>query len=579
MESHSQLGAAGGPAVRQLKPFLLFLFLVLPTQGFPQANPPLTDRVTEVKRLYDEGRWSDILRAVPESDGGIADLQLYRGLALARMMRLDEAREVFEAGLGRNPRDARFLVELAGIAYREKQFSRAKQNLRRALALNSEDDYANNFLSSIYFLEGNLEAALKYWNRTDRPKLADLTFDPQPKLNPLVLDRAFVFSPLSVWRRDQFLATQAKLEALDLYPQMLIDLAARPDGMFDLESHAVERDGWGSTKLEGVLSLLRGLPYQAAYPEFYNLGHRGLNWRSLVRWDDEKRRLFTEIAAPLAEDPAIRYRIYFDGRNENWDITNTILSGVPSPANLNMEKAVAGAEIRFIPTGRWQWSTGVEYSYRSFRSLLGIPAQAAPFFTNGSAIALRSGVQRSLIRFPERRFTLDSNASVETGTFFEPPLSKYGRIEGGLAANWFPEAHGEDYEMQVSLRGARTFGMVPFDELFMLGFERDNDLLLHGHPGLRNGEKGNAPLGRNFILANWETDKIVYRGAFFMVKMGPLLDSGKIYDPSGYFGSSKWLWDTGAQVKIRVLGSFQFVLGYGKDLRAGVNSFFATVTR
>jgi hypothetical protein len=72
-------------------------------------------------------------------------------------------------------------------------------------------------------------------------------------------------------------------------------------------------------------------------------------------------------------------------------------------------------------------------------------------------------------------------------------------------------------------------------------------------------------------------DKIVYRAPFVVFRVGPFLDSGKTYDPSAYFGSPKWMWDTGAQLKIRVLGSFEFVLGYGKDLRSGRNSFFTTV--
>jgi hypothetical protein len=360
---------------------------------------------------------------------------------------------------------------------------------------------------------------------------------------------------------------------------MRFDLQAQPDGSFELGFHAAERDGWGDTKLEGILSLLRGLPYQSVYPEFYNLGRSGLNWRSFVRWDAQKRRVFAEIAAPLEQSPAIRYGIYFEGRNENWDLTNTLAPSLASPAHLNLEKAAAGAKIQFIESGRWQWNAGVEYSYRTIRDLTAIPAQTAPFFTNGSEIALLSGIGRSLVRFPERRFTLDANATGELGTAFANSLGKYGHLEGSLTVNWFPEARGEDYEMKAGLKGGRTFGNVPFDKLFMIGFDRDNDLLLRGHPGLRNGERGNAPLGRNFALANWELDKIVYKGAFFTLKAGPFLDSGKISDPSGYFGSPKWLWDTGIQTKIRVLGSFEFVLGYGKNLRSGNNSFYTTVSR
>jgi tetratricopeptide (TPR) repeat protein len=577
MERHSQLDPAGSTAGRGL--ILLLALFWLPGSGFSRAAPSPPDKISEVRKLYDAGRWNDVVQAVPESPEDSPDLELYRGLAFAQLQRWEEARAAFESGLARNPHDARFLSELAGIDYRQKEYSKAKRELRRALAIDSRDDYSDNFLASIYFLEGNLEAALKYWNRAGRPILADLAFDPVPKLKPLLLDRAFAFSPGMQWRRDEFLATQAKMTALDLFPHMRFDLAAQPDGTFDLGFKATQRRGWAGAKWESIVSLLRGLPYQSIYPEFYDLHRGGMNWLSLVRWDDQKRRVLTEIAGPLEDNPAIRFGIYFDGRNENWNLTNTLIPSIPSAAGLNLEKAVAGATIQFIVTGRWQWSAGAEYSHRNFRDLVAIPAQASSFFTSGSAIALRSGIQRTLIRFPERRFTLDASATGELGTFFRAPLGRYGRIGGSLTANWFPEARGEDYGMQAGLRGGRTLGSVPFDELFMIGFDRDNDLWLRGHPGLRNGEKGNAPLGRNFVLSNWEMDKVVYRGAFFTVKTGPFLDSGKISDPSGYFGSQKWLWDTGAQAKIRVLGSFEFVLGYGKDLRSGTNSFFTRVSR
>src|SRR5579872_723481 len=153
MEFHSQLDSAGGASGRKLIFFLLLL--CLPASGFSQSTPSATDNISEIKRLYNSGRWDDVVQAVPISPDESLDLELYRGLALAQLQRWEEARTAFEAGLVRDPRDTRFLVELAGIAYRQKQFSIAKRDLRRALAINSSDDYANNFLASIYFLEGN----------------------------------------------------------------------------------------------------------------------------------------------------------------------------------------------------------------------------------------------------------------------------------------------------------------------------------------------------------------------------------------------------------------------------------------
>ncbi|HWN76249.1 MAG TPA: tetratricopeptide repeat protein [Candidatus Udaeobacter sp.] len=577
MERHRALDAAGRAAKRRL--IFLLLLLFLPQRALAQAGDPAAEKISETKQLYEAGNWDGVVRLVAQSPDEPADLLLYRGLALARLERWEEAKAAFSAGGEKAPGDPRFLIELAGIAYREKQFSEAKQELRRALAMNPKADYANNFLASIYFQEGNLEAALKYWNRTGKPKLEDLTFEPAPKLRPLVLDRAFAFARGAECQREQFLTAQARLRALNLYPGMFFELRAHDDGTFDLGFHAAERNGWGSSKWEGVVSLLRDIPFQAVDPEFYNLGRAGVNWVSTFRWDDEKRRVFTEVSAPVFQNPAARFRVFFDGRNENWNITHTFTPGSPSFARLNLEKAVAGAEMRFVESGRWEWSAGVEYNYRDFRNLFGIPSSATPFFTDGSALALKSSVQRWLIRFPERRFTLNSRGSGEFGTLFRDPLGRYGRLEGTLAARWLPSARGDDYETQVSLRGGRTIGNVPFDELFTLGFDRDTPLWLRGHPGLQDGQKGNAPLGRNYVLLNAETDKIIYRNGIFTLKAGPFLDTGRTYDPSGFFGSPKWLWDTGVQAKIRVLGGVQVVLGYGKDLRSGRNSFFTTVTK
>lgn len=578
METHRRLDLAGRPQARALI-VLLFVFLFCAFQARAQASVPAADRASQVKRLYDAGKWDAVVRAVRQSPAEPADLELDRGLALAQLHRLREAEAALQAGHQGHPRDPRFLVELGGIAYLEKRFSTAKKELRRALDMDPRDAYANNLLASIYFLEGNLEAALQYWNRAEKPIVSDLMYDPQPKLDPLILDRAFQFSPGSVWKRNQFLTTQAELKLLDLFPHTYYELAAQPDGSFKLVWHDSERPAWDSTTLDSIAPMLRGLPYQSVYPEFANLNNKGLNWLSFVRWDDEKRWLSSEAAWPLEENPKQRIRLYFVGRNENWNITRTLAPTAPSAAGFNMRRAVVGAEVASIAGWQWQWNLAAEYSYRDFRTLTGIPGPAERFFTDSSGLTLRANIQRSLIRFPERRFSLDAGASGEAGKFTAKPLGRYGRVEGLLAANWLPQATGEDYEVTSLLRTGGTAGQVPFDELYMLGFDRDNELWMRGHNGLVNGQKGNAPLGTNFILSNSDIDKVVYDGGFLLVKAGPFVDTGDITDPSQFFGSRKWLTDTGLQTTVRVLGSFEFVLGYGKDLRSGNNTFYSTVTR
>ncbi len=129
--------------------------------------------------------------------------------------------------------------------------------------------------------------------------------------------------------------------------------------------------------------------------------------------------------------------------------------------------------------------------------------------------------------------------------------------------------------MRELIRTGKTFGSVPFDELFMLGMERDNDLWMRGNVGKRDGRKGSAPLGRNYFLSNGEIDKHIYQNGFFSVKLSPFLDVGKITDPLPGLGSGEWLWDTGVQAKFRILGARVTVI-YGKHLRSGHNAFYAT---
>jgi hypothetical protein len=133
--------------------------------------------------------------------------------------------------------------------------------------------------------------------------------------------------------------------------------------------------------------------------------------------------------------------------------------------------------------------------------------------------------------------------------------------------------------MRGQIRAGARAGKASLGELFQLGVERDNDLWLRGHPGTTDGRKGAAPLGRRYLLANWEMDKNVYGNGLVDVKIGPFLDSGAIADSSGFLGSRGWLWDSGLQCKVRILGGVTVVFSYGRSLEGGKGVFYGTVLR
>jgi len=560
----------------------LFLTLVWTLNISLLAQDPTSDegRLAAARAAFDASRWEEAAKLAEGPSEQSSDLDFVAGLALARLERWKEASNALEAGHRKSPKDPRFLVELAGVAYKQKEFKIAKRDLRAALRLEPRDAYTHDFLGTLYFLDSNLEAALKYWNPADKPRLRSVELVPPPKLRPEFLAHAVTFSAPQVLTNDALATTRATLENLGIYPRQRLELAPSNSGDYDATFHLDERNGWGDSKLEGIVSLLSGLPYQTVYPEFYNLGHKAINFISLMRWDSQKRRYSGTLSAPLFHDPALRLATYFDARNENWNLSQTFFAaGVPL-TDLNMRRVAGAVELRSVVNGHWSWNTGLEFAHRSFWNLEGHSSAAEqPFFTNSNSFAYWLGLERSLLRFPEHRFTLDSSAEARAGRDFNHVLGPFAAARGALRAHWLPRFTGDDYEMQAQVRAGGTFGKVPLDELFQLGLERDNDLWLRGQPGTTEGRKGAAPLGRRYLLTNFEIDKNIYRGAFFNVKLGPFLDNGAVADSSGLFGSQRWLWDAGAQCKIRILGSVTVVLSYGRDLRGGRNVFYGTVLR
>jgi tetratricopeptide (TPR) repeat protein len=543
-----------------------------------QSGSTAVPSADELRQFAAEQRWQDIARLLGPLQSRTADLDFYYGTALARLQRWHEAESAFRDGLRLAPHDPRFLVELAGVAFKQKQYPQAARRLRQALKLAPQDPYANDFLGTIYFLQGNLDGSLKYWNRIGKPQVAELRTDPQPLVSAALLDRAFAFSPASTLRRSEFHATDERIRSLEIFPRYQFDLRAREDDKFDIWFRNQERNGFGSTKWEGLFLFLRGLPFLSVNPEYYNLHHEAINLVSLFRWDPQKRRVFALISSPFEHSAKYRYEIAADLRNENWDILNSDAPPSPPLASLNLRRELLGFNLASYPSGRWQWSAGAEFSHRDFRSVVAASALTPALLAKGYQLKQLAKLKGTLWRMPERRFTGEARVSSELARLWSQPVQTSEKLEGSLGWHWFPRAEGDDYEMQQQFRGGKTFGTVPFDELFILGLERDNNLPMRAHIGTHDGRKGSAPLGGNYFLANWETDKNLYGNGIVTLKMGPFLDTGKITDPLQTLGSHEWLWDTGAQIKLRVFGT-GVVFSYGKDLRSGNNAFYFTIPR
>jgi len=488
----------------------------------------------------------------------IPDDSFQRGMDLARSEQWEQARAAFVRAQTADPSDKRFPLELAGVEYRLGRRVAAQRHLHRALRLDPSDPYGNEFLATLYYLDGNYEAALVYWNRIGKPRLSTVEVDPAPPVPAVLLDRALLFAPGETLTLREYRSTQARIEGLGVFNRFRIDLASHPGQLFDARINWVEPSRWSA-----ALLTLGELPFQAVRLDLRNLARRAITWNNFYRWDAQKRRASSSVSGPLSGDPKWRWKLYADVRSETWNTGGA--------QDFRLRKAEAGAEIRSLASDRVAWSSTFEVATRRFAN--------APGFTSGLSAKYRAAIEYRLVSIPERRLSANVSAMSEVGRLFSGSGGLFSRQQVSVAAHWFPQARGEDYETIARLSSGGAFGRTPFDELFMVGLERDNDLPLLGHIGTRDGKKGSAPIGHRYILTNFELLKNIYRGSWFTLDAGPMLDTGRMWDALSGRGAGKFLIDAGAEVRFRILGNFAIVLSYGRDLRGGKGVFYSYPVR
>jgi hypothetical protein len=256
------------------------------------------------------------------------------------------------------------------------------------------------------------------------------------------------------------------------------------------------------------------------------------------------------LSSPLHRSSNITYRLQADVRNENWLFEND---------TFNLRRSEVSAELRSILHGGWIWTSGVNVAHRAFSNS----------FVGGNSASYRTALNRTIVRIPEKRLTIESSLSTQVGKLFSSPSERFLKLQADLSLNWIPfSRHHDDYKTTVRLRSGESFGQLPFDELFILGLDRDSDLRLRAHPALQSGQKGSAPMGRGFVLFNSEMSKRIYSNGLIRFEAGPFLDSARIASQPQVFV------DAGVQLRVSVLSGLTLGVSFGRDLRAGRHAIF-----
>jgi len=572
-------GAAVGSVIRTVAGFALLAFVSL-TDANAQTTPTPEHALstdTRVKTLYDAKQFARAAELAASDPSPSETVLLYRGLSLTRLNQLAAAEQAFGNGAEKFPKDKRFPLELAGIAYRQKNTARAKRLLHQALALDPHDTYGNDFLGTLYSLDGNLAAALFYWNRIGKPVLQNVHYDPAPPLQPVLRERTFALSDGQRLTAERLRWAEANADRLHVLADVQYDLApGKQDDRYDMVVRTVPvaqpLAGW----LGRILPSLRQLPYQGLAYDAYNIRGAAVNFNVLGRWDPDKQRVFAQLSAPWRENPRSEYRFHVDLRNETWNLRSNFFSFPGQLNDVHLRKAQLGGEVALGLSSKLQWTLGGLIAYRDYgrtpRDLL---------FARGWSAEINNRFDYLLWSWPDHRIRVDSFASLRTGRFFSQTASRLITPRLGARLRWFPEAKGDRYIVTARVGAGRTFGSVPLDELFTLGIERDNDrdLWLRGTVGTRDGRKGSAPMGREYAIGQTDFSRRLFEAPLVKAYLGPFFDVGTVGDPSHRYGSHGVLYDTGLQATVQTLGSVKVTIVYGRDVVNGRGVFYTAVSR
>jgi hypothetical protein len=521
-----------------------------------------------LEQLRDQGAWLKILEATDSQIQPDYRHRFLRGLALAHLGRLSEAEvELTRAAERAGSAAGEVLVELAGVQFKLKRLGKAITNLEKAISMGQADPYVFDFLASLYYLEGNLEAAVKYWNRIGKPKVQGLKVEPDGVLDPVLLDRALALSPASQLSLRLLRLTDLRLEMLDVFARRRYDLSARPDGDFDLTIQTVEKaDVRAGSAFRSWLTIAREAPFRTLHADVRNIHGSALNWSTAFRWKSGNHLLGTRLGAPFRRNPNLLYHAGLTVRDEEWDI-----SSWGDQAGLTGLKLVeTRADVTSLSSHRWVWSTGIAASHRDVTPAVSRTASADSDFASGLVLSSIWGARSDLLQIPERRIKLSGHGRWELGRFWSSQGGLFTLGEIGIRGSWEAQKDQRTF-ITARAQAGSSAGPIPFDRLFRLGMDRDSELPLRGHRGTHDGLKGQGPMGGGYLVSNLDLQKSLYRNAFLSFSAGPFLDCGRILDSRS---SPGWMWDPGLEGRLGLLSLFRVAVSYGIDTRSGKTLVF-----
>jgi tetratricopeptide (TPR) repeat protein len=568
--------ATGTSPLRGL-PTILLTLLLTATSAFGQ--------IEEAKQAIQN---REFVRAVDILSQALAvqpspDAYLYLGIAYGNMKEYRKAEDVLEEGARRYPDDARFHNELAGVFLATRDLDKAKSELRRALDVDPHNDYASDLLASIDISTGEVQSALRSWNKSGRPIIDDILHNYYLNFGSWFVREAVAFHPAGVLRYSQWKTTEARLYATNVFTN--VGLEVEPTRIPD-HYDAIVRTTYKTNSMSNMFwDLVKASPYDTTFFNYWNIANSGVNFNSMWRWDYDRRRIQQNVHIPVKLPGIVFADASGAWRSEYWDLSHTVRNDLVDRAH-RYDLLSTGVLVAFshIPNYRVQFGGGATYVNRYAKGEL--PQLASDSRNDGRFFASTS------IRLADAS-SYQSRLNVAAFISRKSILGDFN-YSGGTAElnNRITVSKDTRTDINWSLKGGTSQGggtainARPVEEYFVLGLDMYPENILRGHGAAVHGRYGNAPIGSDFVLGNFDIDRRIvtvplfntFNLPYIIIKGMGFVDAAKTWDRTHIFKDSNLLVDVGGGLRFETPTN-TFTLVFGRPLRGGPTILYGYVER
>jgi Tfp pilus assembly protein PilF len=553
-------------AISAISTGLVFLFVV---SAFAQVD--------EARQAIDKGEYVRAINILSEqlATQPTADTYLDLGIAYIRVREYQKAEDTLKEGSRRYPQDYRFHNDLADLYLTNNDRDAAKSELRTALVVDPNNNYASDLLATINMSEGEVQDALRAWNKTGRPVINDILHNYYVTFGSWVVRDAVAFHPAGVLRYSEWKTTESRLFETDNFTN--VGLEIEPTRVPDQYNAVVRTTTKSNSLVNFLFGVFKGVPIETSYVDWWNLANSGINFNGNYRWDTNRRRVAGRLKIPVPFNGLLHLDLGDTWRAERWDLSPVIRPELKNKSLLDYKANAIRVRLKHIRNYRVELAGGFEYRNRASKGDL------PQLFTDSRNTGKFSAEVN--LRLVDRQY--QNRLHIE-GFAARQSIIGDTNFSGGLAEldNRITLSKDTRTHLDFRIKGGTARGALPVEDYFVLGLDTNPENILRGHTAAEHGKYGSGPMGTDFALVNTGIERRLATIPFFntvdipflTVKWNLFFDGAKTWDRTRVFQPSKLLLDTGGGLRFET-PTHSLNLTYGRSLREGRNVFFAYFER